>query len=107
MPTATRTRLRIDRVLAKAPAEDRADLQGRFEDLEQACGCRMGALCMLVGTLAAVAYVAGSGSEAMPGGLLVVLALFVSAAVGKAIGLGAAQARLRWLLRTAERSSGN
>jgi hypothetical protein len=104
---ATRTRLRIDRVLATAPADERPELRERFVRLETACGCRLGALCMLVGTAAAVFSVAtGSGSGAMPDGVLVVLALFGSAVVGKTIGVSAAQARLRWLLRSAEGRAG-
>lgn len=104
MVTNTPLKVRIEKAIAQAPTQDRDSLRARLERLQRSCGCLTGAAAMLFGALAVVAYVITSTSDPLPVWLLVPAALIASAAIGKVIGLSAAQVRLRWLLRTARRS---
>jgi NhaP-type Na+/H+ or K+/H+ antiporter len=94
---------RIDRLVP----ETGDPLREKLRALQLECGCKEGALLMVLSTIAASVFlIQDSGSRSAAAIALTVLAVMLSgAAVGKAIGLAVARVRLHLLLRAHERRS--
>jgi hypothetical protein len=101
----TRTEARIDHVVAPLEPTAAEATRHRLHGLRTDCGCREGALLMVTALIGAIVYL---NLETQPRSdsaiaLILVGVLFGGAAVGKAIGLAIARARLLFALARLER----
>jgi hypothetical protein len=97
---------RLQVYLGSLPANEAVVVKRRLDDLRRDCGCRVGSIVMLVVTTSWIVYtllvpVAGrSWQRTIAIGSVV---LFVSALIGKLIGLGLARVRLHLEVRRLDR----
>ena len=96
----------LESYLGALSAEKAVAVKQRLDDLRRDCGCGVGSIVMLGATGAWIVHACSSPSTGRSWGnavLSALLVLFVSASVGKLMGLGLARSRFYLLVRALRR----